>query len=265
VEWNAQCSPLVKTGSFAIGRAVLSKTTQSRLHEHSDAHFVIVCDGCWEDVGSAGRWSVGAGQILLHPPGVKHRVRAAAAGTEIICVSIAPLLITRFAALYGRNTRSEIFRWERFEGIPDLLQRELLFPDAATPLMVEGLILHFLALGSRYVSPLDAAPSWVRRAVELMTARFAEPLSVPDLANAVGISHSRFAHGFTSIVGQSPGDFLRAVRVRQAARALRESDEPIAEIATAAGFYDQAHLSKAFRIVKAMTPRQYRVNSRKRR
>ena len=56
--------------------------------------------------------------------------------------------------------------------------------------------------------------------------------------------------------------YLTVVRIRQAARLLRETDLAVTEISDRCGFGDVTYFEKVFRRLRGMTPRQYRSNSR---
>jgi AraC family transcriptional regulator len=57
----------------------------------------------------------------------------------------------------------------------------------------------------------------------------------------------------------TPGEMLRAHRIRRAASLLRAPRARIAEVAAATGFADQAQFTKCFKRETGMTPGQYRV------
>jgi AraC-like DNA-binding protein len=96
----------------------------------------------------------------------------------------------------------------------------------------------------------------VARAVELMQDRFAENLSVEELAAATGLSPFHFIRTFRRGFGMPPHGYLTQIRLRHA-RAALASGAALADVAQAAGFCDQSHLTRHFKRSYGMTPAQY--------
>ena len=77
-----------------------------------------------------------------------------------------------------------------------------------------------------------------------------------ELALAVGLSQSRLSHAFHARFGISPAALSLRVRTDHARRALL-AGSTIADAAAAAGFADQAHLTRNFRRFVGPTPNAY--------
>jgi AraC family transcriptional regulator len=60
------------------------------------------------------------------------------------------------------------------------------------------------------------------------------------------------------------GGYVRRLRVEFACRELSSTDAPLAEIALAAGFSHQSHLTRTFKELTGMTPAKFRALSRAR-
>jgi len=96
---------------------------------------------------------------------------------------------------------------------------------------------------------IDNALAYIHR-------HFGEQLSLEALAQIAGLSVCRFATVFRQRMGIPPHRYICILRVRHA-QALLRSGMPAANVASEAGFYDQSHLSRHFKNVCGMTPRQY--------
>jgi AraC-like DNA-binding protein len=91
---------------------------------------------------------------------------------------------------------------------------------------------------------------------DLLDERLAEGIT---LRSAAGILHAHPAHlvrSFTAAFGLPPHRYLTGRRVEAARRRLL-SGEPIAAVATAVGFHDQAHLNRHFTRLVGTTPRRF--------
>ncbi|WP_432118175.1 helix-turn-helix domain-containing protein [Streptomyces sp. bgisy032] len=105
-------------------------------------------------------------------------------------------------------------------------------------------------------SGLDAR---IHRAQELIAADPAAPHTVRSLAAHVALSPSRFAHLFTSQLGQSPMRALREARLRHAARLLEGTALPVERVAAASGFASPFHFNRVFRERYGAPPGAYRT------
>ena len=94
------------------------------------------------------------------------------------------------------------------------------------------------------------------RACELLADDPLANVGLAQLARAAGVSRHRLTRLFRAAYGVPPHRFQLAQRLR-AARRLLEEGVPPAEVAQAAGFFDQSHLHRQLRRTLGMTPAQY--------
>lgn len=86
---------------------------------------------------------------------------------------------------------------------------------------------------------------------------------VEDLARAAGLDVRTLERRFRAWVGLTPKAVLARYRLIEAAeRVQREPDAPLAALAAALGYSDQAHFSRDFRAVVGRTPGQLREDAR---
>lgn len=98
----------------------------------------------------------------------------------------------------------------------------------------------------------------VRSAIEYMQANLAEPVSVAQIAEAVGLRTSRFHEVFRSETGQTPADYFSRLRIECARDRLRHGTDPIIHIAMDLGFSSSQYFANTFRKYTGMTPSAYR-------
>lgn len=84
--------------------------------------------------------------------------------------------------------------------------------------------------------------------------------TVAELARRTGYSVYHFTRLFQAIVGQTPKDYLSGRILSEAALALAGSDEPLAVVATRAGFPDYETFSRAVKKRFGLSPRRIRDN-----
>jgi AraC family transcriptional regulator len=102
------------------------------------------------------------------------------------------------------------------------------------------------------------APLQRHRALDLIEARLAEPLSVGELAAELALSEYHFARMFRTSVGEAPHQWILRRRLARARELLATGTWPLDLIATAAGFSHASHLTRHFRAASGVTPHAYR-------
>jgi AraC-like DNA-binding protein len=110
-------------------------------------------------------------------------------------------------------------------------------------------------------SRADAVPAGrnrflLGRAIAILRRRSGEPLQLSDVAGALDMSPFQLIGLFKREFGLTPYALLTQIRLN-AACSLMKRGRPLAECAIAAGFYDQAALTKHFRARFAVTPAQF--------
>ena len=97
--------------------------------------------------------------------------------------------------------------------------------------------------------------SWVPA---YLSFNIGEPLSVAQMARRANLSPSRFTTVFRQHFGLSPHQYLLRLRIEHAQSLLTTTDLPLREIASACGFADEHHFSKAFKRMARISPGAYR-------
>ncbi len=131
------------------------------------------------------------------------------------------------------------------------------------PLRTEELLIQALsALSARYgdrhrtrrFGVVDR--SAVGRTAEYIESHYDAALSLDRLSMVAGVGTRHLIRSFRRTFGITPHAFVRQTRVRRARELLR-GGAPIADVAYATGFADQAHLTKAFKLLIGTTPGRY--------
>jgi AraC family transcriptional regulator of arabinose operon len=85
---------------------------------------------------------------------------------------------------------------------------------------------------------------------------------IQDLARLANISASRLRHLFKSQTGLSPAQYIKQVRMAQAAALLRTTFLSVKEIMNNVGIHNESYFSREFRNVHGLPPGQYRAARR---
>ncbi len=109
--------------------------------------------------------------------------------------------------------------------------------------------------------PKRSGPSGagVRAALDHARENFASSVRVEEMARRAGMSVAQLERAMRRSVGVTPKQFVQRLRSDCAATLLATTNRPIAEIASACGYYDQSQFTRLFRAATGMTPGAYRA------
>ena len=96
------------------------------------------------------------------------------------------------------------------------------------------------------------------RARDLADARYAEPLTVEDLARAAGLSRAHFSRAFRRAFGVPPHAYLLTRRLERAAALLRGTEWSVAEICLSVGLQSIGSFTTSFTRTFGVSPTVYR-------
>jgi AraC-like DNA-binding protein len=80
------------------------------------------------------------------------------------------------------------------------------------------------------------------------------------LAQALALSRTQLYRKLKPLIRQSPGKYIRFVRLQKAKEMLKDSDLSIGEIGDQVGFYDQSHFTRAFKNQYGYNPSHLKSN-----
>ena len=83
-------------------------------------------------------------------------------------------------------------------------------------------------------------------------------LSIDDLVEAMHLGKTTLTRKVDGITGYSPGKYIRLIRLKQAAKLLKESKRNVSEVCYAVGFSDPYYFSKCFKQQFGVSPSAYK-------
>jgi AraC family transcriptional regulator len=225
-------------------------------------YLAVVLDGSLEKSFRLRTMSLERAYAVTMPSGAGHGARFGSNGARIVIVrqrqETSPAVRCLDRLLELRDGRLSWLGWR--------LAAELRASDAAAPLAAEGFALELLALTSREQGaerPLRRPQPWLRSAEELLRTRISDRIGLTELADSVGVHPTHLARAFRARHGLSVGEYSRRLRLAWAAAELAAGETPLATIAAAAGFSDQAHFTRLFKREVGITPARYREETRR--
>lgn len=249
-----------KVASFELSDRVYPPRYKTPKHSHKQALFCFVMQGHYTETYGKHTRECAPSTLLFHPAEERHAEHFHDAGGRSFIIEIAPDWLSRLREHWALVEAPAEFRG----GVPELvarrLYREFAALDVVSPLVIEGLMMEMMGEASRRHEHGSAhqPPYWLQQARELLHARFAEHLTLAEIAQTVSVHPVHLAQMFHRSYQCTVGDYVRKLRVEYACRELAATETPIVEIALAAGFCDQSHFTRTFKRSTGVAPSQYR-------
>ena len=219
---------------------------------------------------------LGRGDGILVPPEVEHETDFVGP-TQGRSLKLAGELFGRVIGAVGASGSSVggDARLEpgplssRATALAQLLYRQALVPTEvdraagvdralAVEAIAESLVLELLQ--RRREQADGRAPNGdprVARARRLIEQRYAEPLTIDELAAVAGMSRYHFSRRFHAATGKSPYRYLVQIRLERAAALLRAGQHNVTQAAMAVGFSEIGRFCRVFRDYAGCTPGEY--------
>jgi len=100
----------------------------------------------------------------------------------------------------------------------------------------------------------------ILRVIDYIHAHAADDLSLDQLAEVAAMSRFHWHRVFTAIMGASPAQIIRFVRLHKATMLLLRTDLPIPKIAAHVGYPNDRSFVRAFKDVYGQTPNAFRAS-----
>ena len=211
--------------------------------------------------------ALGPGAAIVVPPEVEHATSFAPAmvGRSLhLDGAIAYEIASAIGVTLGREPVAIRDAGSLIE-LANAIDRELRTPAAGQALLLDALVEAAVVTALRGL-PARAAnrnrDARIARAVDLVHDRFADPLTIDELARAAAMSRYHFSRAFRAALGASPYQYLQRVRIERARELLHGSRRSITEVALAVGFTDLGRFSRAFRAHLGHLPSEARSADR---
>ena len=232
-------------------------------HEHDNAHFYLAVSGDCSEIYRKQPRQYCRSTVGFLPAGHTHSVKYSDREFRWFRVNANSEWLMKLdeyidSQLSPVHTRAGM--------LPELfwrLYREYRFPDSVSPVVIEALAIEMLGEVSRLGKFTDrSTPRWLVQARDFVEAHFAEQIRLIAIADTVSVHPVHLAREFRRHFNCSIGEYVRKRRVEFARCQLAVTDMSLVEIALAAGFCDQSHLSRTFKRAVGITPTEYRSATR---
>jgi AraC-like DNA-binding protein len=122
--------------------------------------------------------------------------------------------------------------------------------------------IHYRVLGGelgfrlRELCVTDSQTQRIARAIDLLRSRYAEPITIDDLASAAHMSTSSLHHRFKEVTTMSPVQFQKQLRLHEARRLMLTQGMEAATAAHRVGYESPSQFSREYRRLFGAPPRR---------
>jgi AraC family transcriptional regulator len=246
---------------FALTKTVFAAGCVSPEHVHGAARIIHVLRGGWTETACDSATQAHPGTMLWRPAGTWHASVAHERGATLLSVDFDAAWLTRAHASSALLAGPAEFQNGMQAHFGAMLAHEFQHADEVSGVAIEGILLGVLAEAARRVAHRAErrAPEWLLAARKLIEARFAERLTLEEIAASAGVHPVHLARAYRQHFDCTVGEHLRRLRMEFACREMMNSHNTLAAIALAAGFADQSHFSRSFKVHTGLTPAEYRL------
>jgi len=221
-----------------------------RPHRHELAHFSLIMTGAQREASRGECVETGGMWMAFKPRNFRHENEFGPHGALLLSINL------RRAGEDDAEIDDDCWRVKPANGVRNdwaALARALC---SATPNEdeVNDLTDEILAslLSSEKAEARPNAPDWLIRARE---AAIEEGASVEKIARDAGVHRVHLSRAYRAHFGITLSEEKRRRRLGRAAREIIVSRAPLAEASLAAGYADQAHLTREMRRETGLTPK----------
>jgi AraC family transcriptional regulator len=254
-----------QAGGFSLSETHYLPGSTLPRHSHESHYFCFVLRGSYSEAYEQKVRCCEPLMILYHPAGEVHAQSFDKTAVDLFRVEVNPTRL-RYEGHPDLRMNGHDFRGGRPIVLANKLYQEFCEPDAVSHLAIEGLGLELMAALARdpqhRANTFHQPQRWLSQALEVLKSRCFENLTLRDIAATVGVHPVTLAREFRRHYNCTVSEMVRRERIEFACRELLKPEVQLADVAIAAGFYDQSHFAKSFKRLLGITPTQYRVGRR---
>jgi AraC-like DNA-binding protein len=117
----------------------------------------------------------------------------------------------------------------------------------------------FFEIGDKKITSLDK--KFLQKVIQIINKHLPDTsFNVEMLADEISMSRRNLDRKLISLVGESPSDIIKRVRLTHASKLLTQKSGNISEIALEVGFSNPAYFAKCFSEQFGLTPSEYKTN-----
>lgn len=226
-----------------------SENELQRLHAHAEPRLSFLLAGELSETIEGRAFDIVGCSVGYKPTGARHEDRWGVNGALVLT-----LRMREAALLIPCETRPGWSPVSDRRALRELISLGFAAPDDAH---FEESVVDLAALLPTAPPASQTIRPWVSQARDQIRE---EPgaMNVCAVAAQAGVHRTHFSRAFRQHYGLSPSEFRQRVRVARAISELAKSEAPLSAVAADAGFFDEAHMSRAIRSAVHLPPGRLR-------
>ncbi|CAN5825293.1 hypothetical protein BH23CHL2_BH23CHL2_08830 [soil metagenome] len=259
----------VDTGNFSVRELYFDSGVTLPAHYHEHACLSLLASGTMKKGFGTRKYDLLSSSLITIPQGETHTDWFGKEGTRIVVIELDRNISQRQPVMEpGAKLLDEIVeqRSRKIEGFARRLSREVREPDDLSGLAVSGLVFELISSLGREDAVLRRSgfsqPAWLSKVIDFLHVHDDQHVRIEDIAAEVNLHPGYLARVFREQTGVPLGAYARQLRLERVAAELASTEDRILDIAIAAGFTDQSHLTRLFKRRYGVTPAQYRATMR---
>ena len=257
-----------------------NRYTPTFVHNHDFCEIVYVCCGSCSNVFKSGILPLHSGDLLFLPPKMRHALSVFSDDTMVMNFWVRTSVLEQFLdtmPMHDNPIRQFCSRWDsndavvlqiatdyRFSMLLQriLQERETMSSDLRPAYVLAQFQMMLITLLEQYtdrmqLQDVDLPDIRMESIIELIRSQL-NSVTLHSLAYQLGYSYSYLSRIIKQFTGRGFSELRRDLRLEQAARLLRETDQPVDAIALSCGYETRSQFYAQFKSVYHTTPAQYR-------
>jgi AraC family transcriptional regulator len=224
-------------------------------HTHSNAHITFILTGGNREQRKSAEFEASPGKVIFYNSGEVHRNFNTAPCSKNINVEIESNFLEKYnikeasiGAIVQANPDAKFLLLK--------IYYEMLKKDLHSGESIQMLFLNLVTMANHLLT--KEQPSWIKIIYEQINDRWAENITLDELAKAANVHPVTISKHFPKFFSCTLGEYMRKLKVEKALSMLKSTSLSLTEIAYTCGFADQSHFTHTFKQITGFLPGQYR-------
>lgn len=248
---------IVDTGLFIVSKTTHAPRLAIGRHAHERASINLVLGGVYRERFRGSAAGHRSATIIAKPAGESHSNDFGEEGASCLLIEVADQEARQLGAFVDLLDAPLVREGGKSCATGISILAELEASDRLSSIVVESAVLHLLVNLSRERGVCySKEPAWMKSVLELLHDCPPGSLGLSQLAARIGVHPVHLARTFRRSHGTTVGTYARQLQINQAVELLRQPGARLSDVAAAAGFSDQSHMTRLIKRATGRTPKQ---------